>query len=181
MRSPQSCRLPFLHSSQTGSDDLLALPARCPMSLAAAAASSRRMFCRWASGGVALNRGRGRLQASRCLRATSIATVASRSGAPSRRLRSSRRGRGPARDARTNRDRNQPAVRCSFASRSLPARHRTRRKNNRLLLMGSTFPFDCLICKTKPKYSNSSMGVTGLYLLWYLPIHVFPARAVSCW
>ena len=121
--------LPFPHRSQLDSDDLLALPARCPMSLAVAAASSRWMFCRWASGGVALNRGRGRLQASRCLRATSIATVASRSGAPSRRLRSSRRGRGPARDARTNRDRNQPAVRCSFASRSLPARHRTRRKN----------------------------------------------------
>ena len=54
-------RLPFLQSSQMDSDDLLALPARCPMSLAVAAASSRRMFCRWASGGVALNRGRGRL------------------------------------------------------------------------------------------------------------------------
>jgi hypothetical protein len=27
--------LPFLHSSQMNSDDLLALPARCPMSLAA--------------------------------------------------------------------------------------------------------------------------------------------------
>jgi hypothetical protein len=51
------------------------------------------------SGLLALNRGRGRLQASRCLRATSIATVASRSGAPSRRLGSSRRGRAPARDA----------------------------------------------------------------------------------
>jgi hypothetical protein len=46
--SPQSCRLPFLHSSQIDSDDLLALPARCPMSLVVAA-SSRRMFCRWAS------------------------------------------------------------------------------------------------------------------------------------
>jgi len=46
------------------------------MPLAVAAASSRRMFCRWASGGVALNCYRGRLQASRCLRATSIAPVA---------------------------------------------------------------------------------------------------------
>ena len=35
-----------------------------------------RVFCRWASGGVALNCYRGRLQASRCLRATSIAPVA---------------------------------------------------------------------------------------------------------
>ena len=35
MRSPQSWHLPFLHSSQMDSDDLLALPARCPMSLAA--------------------------------------------------------------------------------------------------------------------------------------------------
>ena len=37
--------------------------------------------------------------------------------------------------------------------------HPIERKDNFLLLINVSFPSGCVVCKTKPKYSNSSMGL----------------------